>query len=556
MQDVTKRACGAALRFAGVFALFALLTGVLFLPWVMHLSTALIGPPEDNLQDFWNSWYAAAASAPGHFFHTDLIRFPEGTSLYYHSFAYTQLAVLVPLTMLFGTDHATLVLLQNATLLLSFPLAGTGGFYLVRHFAKSDAASLIGGYVFAFNPSHLAQIMHHAHVAQIGFLPFFVLAYLLALERKSAALLCVAIGLYALCALSCWYYLFYIAFFILFHAIYLRVRDNKLPAGWRLIAPLACMAGTALLLSPLLLPMILQSGQAGAYYGGVNIYVADVAAYFTFPPTHPLAYWTNDFFLRIAAAPWEGAVYLGLINLALLVWLGTRHGTKPVLTYVLCGMATFCVLASGETLHAFGHDYLFLHMPDIVLDKLPFLANVRTPSRAIVMVYLFLSIGVGYALALAWKSYPRAAARGLICAAAIVLLLDFYPAHLAMTGAACPKGLDLISKDGERGFAVLNLPGGYVEGNEAMFQQTCHGRPIVQGVVARQMNASLADRLRTDDLAVQRRQLVAAHVKYIVLNSEKDGVFVWEKKDGALPLYLQTYRIAYRNTDITILRVY
>src|SRR5688572_3565199 len=35
---------------------FTLLTAIFFWPWVTQLSTALIGPPEDNLQDFWNSW--------------------------------------------------------------------------------------------------------------------------------------------------------------------------------------------------------------------------------------------------------------------------------------------------------------------------------------------------------------------------------------------------------------------------------------------------------------------------------------------------------------------
>src|SRR5262249_26082732 len=46
------------LETAAVAGLMALATAALFWPWMIHLSTALIGPPEDNLQDFWNSWYA------------------------------------------------------------------------------------------------------------------------------------------------------------------------------------------------------------------------------------------------------------------------------------------------------------------------------------------------------------------------------------------------------------------------------------------------------------------------------------------------------------------
>ncbi len=559
MQKWTITLGGTAqsvLRFAGVMALFTLLTGLIFWPWMAHLSAALIGPPEDNMQDFWNSWYAAVAHDPRHFFYTNLIRFPEGAVLNYHSFAYAQILVLVALSKLFGTDHATLIALQNATLLLSFPLAGTGAFYLVRHFAKSSAASLIGGFVFAFNPSHVAHVMHHAHVAWIGFIPFAVLSYLLALEKKSAAWLGAAIVFTALCGLSCWYYLFYIGYFIVFHTLYTCWRDNKLPRGWKLIAPLGCVFGAALLLSPLVWPMVLQAGPDVDYIGG-NYYVADLAGYFIFPPTHLLARWVSGLYAKITVSPWEGAVYLGLFNLALLAWLGLRaRHERGSFVYVLSGMAVFAVLASGETLHAFGHAFLFIHLPDIVLDKLPFFANVRTSSRAIVMVYLFLSIGVGQALAMAWARYRTTIARGAICAVAIMALLDFTPTHLAMTTAVCPKGLGVIARDNTPGFAVLNLPGGYIEGSAAMFMQTCHGRPILGGSVARITNFSLADHLRTDDLAAQRAQLVRAHVKYIVLSPEKDGLFVWKKADGPKAKYASTYRLAYRGADMTILQVY
>ena len=72
--------------FPGVLLLFTLVTVIFFRQWMPHLNSALIGPPEDNMQDFWNTWYTAVARNPGHFFFTNLIRFPEGTPLYYHIF--------------------------------------------------------------------------------------------------------------------------------------------------------------------------------------------------------------------------------------------------------------------------------------------------------------------------------------------------------------------------------------------------------------------------------------------------------------------------------------
>jgi len=543
--DAPRRTLIEAVAVAGIMVLA---TAVLFAPWMAHLSTALIGPAEDNLQDFWNSWYAAAGSKPGGFFTTDLIRFPEGTPLNYHSFAYPQVFLLVALTKLFGPGRETLIFLQNLTLLLSFPMAGTGAYYLVRHFTPNAGASLAGAFVFAFNPWHVAQAMHHAHVSWIGFIPFFVLAYLLALERKSWMWLCVSMVFYALSALSCWYYLFYNAFFILFHAIYLRIRDNELPKGWRLTAPLTCMSGTAIMLSPLLVPMALQS--AHAYTEGNNFYVADLFGYVLFPPTHLLSDWTRAAYAQLSGNPWESAVYLGLVNIALLIWyrLRTWRAGDPVLVYALCGMLTFCVFASGETLHAFGHDFTYIHLPDLVLAKLPFVANVRTPARAIVMVFLFLGIGVGQALS---SLSPR-----VIAGLGLLMIADFWPVNLASVEIPCAEELAVVAGDRSPNIGVLNLPSGYLESNIYMVQQTCHSKAIVQGNVSRVVRPSLIDHLETADLRKQREQLVRVHVKYIVLERAREGLFNWPTS-GAQPTdYLKAYPTVVRSADITVLKVF
>jgi hypothetical protein len=54
--------------FIGLFALFAVMTAGLFWQWMPHLHSALIGPPEDDMQDFWNTWYATVAKNPDSFF--------------------------------------------------------------------------------------------------------------------------------------------------------------------------------------------------------------------------------------------------------------------------------------------------------------------------------------------------------------------------------------------------------------------------------------------------------------------------------------------------------
>ena len=434
----------------------------------------------------------------------------------------------------------------------------------MRYLTGNIAGALLGGFVFAFNPSHIEHVMHHAHVSSIEFIPAFVLCYLLAMERKSWPLLIGSAILYALNALSCWYYLFYIFYFIVFHTVYLLIRDRAFPRGWKLLTPVACIAGTIALLSPLLVPMVVAAqGSTSVYAGGHNTYVADLLAYPAFPPFHYLGPMADSINRRLSGNEWEATVYLGLVNIAVLVglWFAVRRDYTRLFIYVLGGMAVFCVFASGSSLHVLGHRTI--PMPDMVLAHLPFVRNVRTPSRAIVFVYLFLAIGVGHAAALAWRHRSRPAVRWGMAAVAGLIVLDFFPARgLEMTPVVCSPGFAVIRDDAEQGFGILDLPSGrpaaYLEGNLYMLQQAaCHGRPILQGNTSRDMVVTLRDRLDTTDLVAQRDQLFAAKVKYIVLNHSPMGQeFAWRGEDGQQENYRANYQAVYDAPDLTILRVY
>lgn len=408
--------------------------------------------------------------------------------------------------------------------------------------------------------------MHHAHVSQIQFIPFFMLAFLLTLERKSLPLLLAAIGLFALNALSCWYYLFYVAYFIAFHTVYVAIRDRALPRGWQLATPMACAAGVVAILSPLPLPMV-QAALAGApvYVSGSDIYVADVLAYLAFPPYHLLGRWSEPLYARIVGADsneWEATVYLGLVNVMVLAWLAItgRGSERKLLIYVLAGMGVFCIFASGDSLHVL--HYRVLRMPDFVLAHLPFFRNVRTPSRAIVFTYLFMAIGIGCAAARALRARQPHLGRLGMTSVAVLIVLDFFPARpLPVTPLVCSPGLEAIRNDPETGFGVLDLPSGkpadYNAGNVYMFQQTCHGRPIAQGNTSRDTVVSLRDRIETRDLQAQQRQLTNAGVKYIVLNRRPMGIpLSWHPEEGAMEAYMSFYPIVYDGPDLTVLRVY
>src|SRR5262249_26076205 len=152
--------------------------------------------------------------------------------------------------------------------------------------------------------------------------------------------------------------------------------------------------------------------------------------------------------------------------------------------------------------------------------------NVRTPSRAIVFVYMFMAIGIGSAAGLAWRHRPTA--RWGMTVVAALIILDFFPARrLPITPVACSSGLEVIRDDPEKGFGVLDLPSSDLSdaGNFYMLQQAaCHSRPIAQGVTARDVVVSLRDYLESHDLPAQQRQLTASKIKYIVIHNPSMGI--------------------------------
>jgi hypothetical protein len=551
-------------RPIGSFIFYSLVTAVCFKTFIAHLDAALLGPPEDNLQDLWNSWYAAVGHThQASFFFTNLIKFPEGTTLYYHSFAYPQVFWVWLGTNLFGTSLPTLTLLHNLGLILSFPLAGTGAFLLARQVTGSTWSAALGGFIFAFNPSHIEHAMHHMHVALIEFIPFFVLSYWLAIEKKSFVWLTLAISFHALAALSSWYYLFYCEYFVIFHTLIIAIQNRSLPRGWTLFAPLAATAGVIIVLSPLLVPMVREAVTIGAavYADGSDAYLADVVAYFSFPPHHILASLTSSLYRIFSGDPWEATVYLGIGNIALCAWLFLNwrkldRFNRQIIVYLLAAIALFVVLASGDHLRFLGHK--ILPMPDLVLADVPFFRNVRTPSRAIVFVYLFLAVLVSIAAQFLIRSSinARLLQRATVIGTLMLIAVDFYPTRLDITPFSCSSAQDVIRQDPETGFAVLNLPGGYVASNAAMAEQICHGRPIVQGMTARQLTPTLRDFLETGDLEKQRRQLVAAKVKYVILRRADNEIYSWQDLDGVRIYYLQFYPTVYADPEFSILQVY
>jgi hypothetical protein len=89
-----------------------------------------------------------------------------------------------------------------------------------------------------------------------------------------------------------------------------------------------------------------------------------------------------------------------------------------------------------------------------------------------------------------------------------------------------------------------------------MLEQLCHRRPIVDGVISREMGTSLLNRLSVADLSRQRRQLVQAHVKYLLLHKQKNGLYRWNKELPPIAQFRKFYSVVYDGPDMIVLRTY
>jgi hypothetical protein len=538
-----------------------------FSPTFGEFTTALIGPPEDNMQDLWNTWYSqlALASDPRQFFFTRALFFPEGTSLVYHSFSYVSLIGIFVLRSLLGLSLSldVLVGLHNFMLLLPYYFGAMGAFILTWKFTQHFLSSLVGGYIFAFSPFHFAHTLHHMGVSTIQFIPFFVFYTLQYLERPLVKFYVGSVMFFVLGALSSWYYLVYNTYFLLFCYTYGVLRQRTPLVKAALVPVVKILAGAFVLLSPLVIPMLRAGiGNRQVYGGGHDIFVADLVGFVAFHPYHLLSRATQWVNAQLTGNPWEASVYLGLVNIGLLAWAVRKWRALQHLPLAFCvgGMSVFMLLAAGHSLHVLGRSIGYVLLPTAITEWLPFLSNVRAPSRAMVYAYLFLAVAVGCILKPlsgdreAWDDRgPRQSPRrwAITMALCALLFVDFYAIARDMTRVTCPPAYEAIRQEPRPPFGILDLPATYAVGNRAMMYQICHHQPIVHASISRKLTTTLIDRLEFHDLQRQQQQLLDQGVRYIVVHLE----FLSGEHALNLSPYRQFYRSIYVDQSTIVFAV-
>jgi hypothetical protein len=187
---------------------------------------------EDRDQNLWNLWWVREAVLQGRNpFVTDMIWYPTGVTLYYHTLNVFNGLLAIPLLTFFP-----LTTTYNLIILFSFVMGGYGAFLLVHYLCGNRWAALVGSVVFAYSAYHIATMRNLLQLVSLEWVPFFVLFLLQAvfdppwhtwgevgtwLSRRA---LPAGVALF-LVALVDWYYTLYSLIFALLLAIFLLVRN-------------------------------------------------------------------------------------------------------------------------------------------------------------------------------------------------------------------------------------------------------------------------------------------------------------------------------------------
>lgn len=243
---------------------------------------------------------------------------------------------------------------------------------------------------------------------------------------------------------------------------------------------------------------------------------------------------------RIEAVGWLGIVPVVVLAIGRGTWLEGDEARRWK-----CVLIVFAIFALGPFLTVGGHD-LGLPLPQALARFIPLVENARMPGRAMVVVYLALSVLMVLRLAGLGKRREKSGAQVSVFASPAVqwalvglLAFDYLNAPVPLTTLDHPavyQHLALIDDNG----AVIEAPFGIGDGlspgigdqdRRALYYATLHGHPLVGGYIGR-MPPGMASayeampvvgnllRLSSGESAIEDVSVPALPFRYLVLNTK------------------------------------
>ncbi len=526
-----------------VLTAYFLLTAVMTWPTVGHLSDAIPGDGFDGWQNYWNLWWVKEALVVlgAHPFFTHYLYAPAGVSLLFHTLNIFNGLWTLPIQLNFG-----LAVAYNSVVLVSFSLAGYGGYLLCLHTLNQinlskrglRGAAFVGGLVFTMSPFHMAHLLGHMQVFSMIWPPFYILWLLRTLEpwattrpRSSARQwrnTAMSVLFLILATLVDWYHTLYLLIFtglLLLWTLWQRWRSQPLNSklesrprsGLRsrldvlrhhpLLRPLGIVIaiglGFGVLLSPLLWPMVQTARARPDLQTGLvqNITLsADLLAFVTPSEMHPLwGDWARQIADNFSSTTSERLIFAGFIPLALALFAAIRGWSRQIVRFWVTVTVLFFVLALGPYLHVGGKLVTIgdwpVPMPYLLFyHTVPFIGLTRSLSRYDLMVML--GLGLLVAIGLVQLSNAKTAGRlprphvTLPLIAAGLICFEFLSIPYPLSKIEIPTFYYQIAGDPEN-YTIAELPMNW-DRPTPLLHQTVHGKPLLTAYTSRNNPLELA----------------------------------------------------------------
>jgi hypothetical protein len=389
--------------------------------WSSPTTTTLSGGDGDPAIFMWFLRWVPFALGDGH----DLLvshhlNYPDGVNLMWNTSLPLPGLLLAPVTTAWGP-----VLSFNILLVAAYGLSAWCAYLAIRRFAPGHLAAAVGGLVYGFSPAVRVQ-SHHLHMSLAFLVPLMLLALheILVRQRRSPWLVGAALGLMAGAQLLTGEELLAMTALLAFAMFLLVVLTNLRRVRERWLYAAKAFAIALLMTSAVIVwPLSVQFGGPQRIHGDIQKtnYSNDLQSFI-------LPGWQQELTYQGAAELVQGfaggnSAYLGLPLLLVLVVLGVRWRSNPVVRVGLALMAVAALLSLGPTLLVGGRD-TGIALPWAFFEDLPLLPSL-IPSRLAQLTALFAGLLLAVFLQAVWREggWRRPAA----VAVALLVLVPLWP---------------------------------------------------------------------------------------------------------------------------------
>jgi len=467
---------------------------VMSYPFVLQMGTHL---PMDNVDThtaLWQNWWVLEAVREGYDVnYSPLLFYPDGLDVTLQPRRWASLPVWMPLYWLFGDPLAF-----NLTAMLGVLFKAYGMYLVGLHLFGQRIPAWVTGAFYAFAATSLQMALQQPNTGATEWIPWFMLAFMVgvssirgkASHQQVIGLMVLAGFLFAMNAyMNLKIALFamllgggYIALAMVAHGLW------RFRVFW--VAMIVFGMSALVFSAPMLAPALQSSELADAVGDGV-VWTGgvDIESYIKAQHKRPINYMQSIASLRgeqLELQNIDGMSHVGIVGVAFAlmgVWYGVRVKRSDLLWLVLA--VVFWALSLGleisfrDEVVWFGDRTPYGLVQDIIVFQI-----LKFPWR-MSLVFLFpFSILIGYGLhyrlrTIRWTRLQM----GLMVLAVVMLLYGTSIFPIPTRPAPRSDYVDVLA-DAPDG-AVIDIPFGRHNAKYYMSVQRFHGRPMIEGMIAR-----------------------------------------------------------------------